>query len=474
MQTLTASADPQYSERSSASVSTHILELFLKAECDSLDRLIDRYQAADLLRRCLEQARTIPIPLNQLDSELQTELTALHTQIEELIERSNVLAGIRFQPTTYLRGVSTFIVGGNSFTGTDDNLLDSIRNNYGALEFGYDQKLTLRTSFTGRDLLNIRLRAGNLDAPEDSFGGGGPSKLSELEVAFQQSSTPDLIGVNRAWYQFPLSRDWTLTLGSRVNQSAMLAMRPSVYPEDTVLDLFTQSGASGAYSSNLGAGGGVMWQRGPLNVSANYIASKAPEGSAGSGLIGDRAGSSSTLQIGYGEENWGMAAAVVTIENGFGIIDYASPFTLRSYAQPGLTTSTAFSGYWQPSKAGWIPSVSMGWGWNNTRYRKGVDNRGLVAVSQSWTLGVQWNDLFNEGTAMGAAIGQPIFATALVGGESPNDASYVMEWWAKLPITDAITVTPAVFFLSRPLGADTPADKQLRQLGALVKTSLRF
>ncbi len=43
-----------------------------------------------------------------------------------------------------------------------------------------------------------------------------------------------------------------------------------------------------------------------------------------------------------------------------------------------------------------------------------------------------------------------------------------------LPVTDAITVTPAVFFLSRPLGANTPEDQRLSQFGALVKTTLRF
>jgi hypothetical protein len=42
------------------------------------------------------------------------------------------------------------------------------------------------------------------------------------------------------------------------------------------------------------------------------------------------------------------------------------------------------------------------------------------------------------------------------------------------PVSDAITVTPAVFFLSRPLGADTPAGQQLNQFGALIKTTLRF
>lgn len=76
----------------------------------------------------------------------------------------------------------------------------------------------------------------------------------------------------------------------------MLAMWPSVYPDDTVLDLFTQAGASGAYSSNLGAGGGVMWERGPLSFSLNYIAGNGENGFSGSGMIGVDAGSSATAR----------------------------------------------------------------------------------------------------------------------------------------------------------------------------------
>ena len=473
-QALSGSAQPQPFEQSLESVSPHLVELFRKANCESTQHLQDRYHAANVLQHCLETTSTLTDPLKRLLSELQAERSTLNQQLERVEQRTTALASLTFSPTTRLRGVSTFIVGGNEFSGTEGGLLNSVRSSYGDLESRYDQKLTLRTSFTGKDLLNIRLRGGNLDSSDDSFGGGGPSKLSELEVAFQQNRTPDLIGVNRAWYQFPLGQDWTFTLGSRVNQTVMLALRPSIYPKDTVLDLFTQAGASGAYSSNLGAGGGVTWQRGPLSVSANYIAGKGHEGSMNAGLMGEESGSSSTLQLGYAKQNWGVATALVAIENGFGIIDYASPFTLRSYEQPGITTSTALSGYWQPTDAGWFPSVSVGWGRNSTRYRKGVNRKGLVATSQSWTLAVQWTDLFNTGTAMGAAVGQPIIATELVGGASPDDDVYVMECWATLAVTDAITITPAVFFLSRPLGADTPEGEQLSQLGALVKTTLRF
>jgi carbohydrate-selective porin OprB len=72
------------------------------------------------------------------------------------------------------------------------------------------------------------------------------------------------------------------------------------------------------------------------------------------------------------------------------------------------------------------------------------------------------------------AFGQAPFATSLVNGDGVNDANWMWEWWYKLQISDAITVTPALFYLSRPLGQNTPQGQSFNQLGALVKTQFRF
>lgn len=72
------------------------------------------------------------------------------------------------------------------------------------------------------------------------------------------------------------------------------------------------------------------------------------------------------------------------------------------------------------------------------------------------------------------AVGQPVFATALEGSDYPNDGNVVWEWWYKFQVSDNISVTPALFYLSRPLGQDTPSGETFNQLGGLVKTTFRF
>jgi hypothetical protein len=89
-------------------------------------------------------------------------------------------------------------------------------------------------------------------------------------------------------------------------------------------------------------------------------------------------------------------------------------------------------------------------------------------------VGLEWGDVVWKGNTLGMAFGQPIFATTLQGNDSPYDGNVAWEWWYKIQVTDNISVTPALFYLSRPLGQETPSGESFRQLGGLIKTSFQF
>ena len=103
-----------------------------------------------------------------------------------------------------------------------------------------------------------------------------------------------------------------------------------------------------------------------------------------------------------------------------------------------------------------------------------TDRSGQVETTQSWFVGLEWNDVFLIGNNAGMAVGQPVFATSLRGNETPADGQFIWEWWYQFQVTDSISVTPALFYLSRPLGANTPSDQTFQQLGGLVKTTFSF
>ncbi len=111
-----------------------------------------------------------------------------------------------------------------------------------------------------------------------------------MEVAFQEDAgvgrDGDVVGINRLFYQFPIGENVTATFGAKVRQDDMLAMWPSVYPSDSVLDLFTYAGNRGAYSLNLGGGIGLWYEKDGFSVSWNYVSNEIAAENANLG-VGD-------------------------------------------------------------------------------------------------------------------------------------------------------------------------------------------
>ena len=434
---------------------------------------LSRWEAAALLNACLDRITEVTDELRRLLKEFEAELAVLKGRVDGLEAKVGELEANQFSTTTKLSGQATFVVGANAFGGSATSLRDAARQEVGATTFTYDLQLSFDTSFTGKDLLRTILRAGNFGS--SAFGGAGPTgSLSTLEVAFQEDAGADVVGIDKLFYQFPIGSGFTATVGGRVGQEDMLALWPSVYPSDTILNVLTLNGAPAAYNKNLGPGAGLWWQNGGFSVSASYVAANGNAGNPSEGGIGTNASAGTgTVQIGYAQDQWAVAAIYSYIQSGVGVSG-TTPLAAQAFENAAArTNAVGLSGYWQPSSSSWVPSISAGWGINSTS-NDGQEVDGDVRTSQSWMVGLEWSDVFVKGNALGMAVGQPIFATALEGSDSPNDGNVVWEWWYEFQVTDNISVTPALFYLSRPLGQATPSGDTFNQLGGLVKTTFRF
>jgi hypothetical protein len=450
---------------------------------------LSRWEAAALLNACLDRITEVTDELRRLMKEFESELAVLKGRVDGLEAKVGELEANQFSTTTKLKGQATFVIGANSFSG-DSPRVDAARALQGATAFNYDLRLDFDTSFTGKDLLRTRLRAGNFgDGPWGGVPGRNPEVvgLNALEVAFEGGPGADVVMVNRLFYQFPVGSSFTATVGGRVRQDDMLAVWPSVYPADTVLDIFTYAGAPGAYSLNLGAGGGLWWKSGGFSVSANYVAANGNVGAPNDnlavcgGIGNDCSQQTGTAQIAYTGTNFGLAVAYTYTNPNFAAGLYGGNGTPTAFLVSVLADSVnsfGVSGYWQPSNSGFIPSISAGWGINTSN----LDISGLDDFqSQSWYVGLQWTDVLIKGNAAGMAVGQPTFLTKSgVDGINPNDGQFAWEWWYKFQVTDNISVTPAIFYLSAPLGQDilfavNPENRpQLSNFGGLLKTTFKF
>jgi hypothetical protein len=499
-----------------------------------------RWEAAALLNACLDRITEVTDELKRLMKEFEKELAVLKGRVDSLEAKVGELEATQFSTTTKLKGIATFVLGANSFSGTNagqqfNNTPYTTANNvvnYGATTFNYDLKLNFDTSFTGKDLLRTTLRAGNFYNANGTAANAYGAGLAALELPTNQyagAGGQNVVIANRLFYNFPVGDELSLTAGAlvRMDDAGMLGLWPSVYPADTVLDNFTYAGAPGAYNTVYGLGSGAGFVYSPkflkgLTISQNYVSANAYNGNSGTpnpsgansggGVWTGGAQSTAVSQIGYvGDKtpliggSYGLAFAYTFSQNM--ALPIGTPMA-SGYSNTGYggnsSNNYGLSGYWKPEKAGLVPSIS--WGFGGSTINTGVlynSNAQSTRVSgittASWMVGLQWDDAFIKGNALGMGVGQapfvtqagsmsagtPRFNTAAAGqgGQSgAYDSNYLWEWWYKFQVTDNISITPAIYYISnyngqygqvnQTTGSTSGAADNL--FGGLLKTTFKF
>ena len=455
------------------------------------NQAITRYEAASVLNECLDRVTEVTDEVRRLVKEFDVELATIRGSVDGIEARVGEMEATQFSTTTTLGGLATYVIGANSFEGdayTEGNANPrdaDLGQSDGATTFSYDLQLELATSFTGDDSFITVLRSGNFGS--NPFGGGGSVALATLETGYDSS---DAVKVDKLFYSFPYSDDLTVVFGPLVGAEDMLAVNPSLYGSQAVLDVFTYAGAPGTYGRPLGGGAGVSWNSGSWDVSANYVSTNASNGntSTGGGIMNEAAGNSLALQFAYSQESWGAAAAYNYASTDTDNILGGSTGTplADTVTNIGQTKSYSLAAWWAPSEVGIIPTFSAGWGLNQTDDDDDSNATYDSATTPSWSVGMEWGDAFVEGNIFGMAFGQPNFVTdidydAATNTDAVADGNYAWEWWYAMQVSDNITVTPAIFYLSRPFGHNTDltntpgkSDRGLSNLGALVKTTFSF
>jgi len=368
--------------------------------------------------------------------------------------------------------------------------------------------MNLNTSFTGKDLLFTRLRAGNFFGSAFS---GSPVGMAALDKAFGGNAgtssnivnTNNLVQIDRLYYSFPIGKEFTATIGPRLRNTEMIAFRPQAYNPE-ILDFFTLAGAPGAYNKATGGGFGLTWKQNVkkgnpyLTISANFISEDSQSGNPNDGGMFSATGRNNvTVQVGGRGTNWGVAALYRYGTCGTDLrrgTPMASSDLMCNLATTATTTGLAnnnassnsigLGAFWQPVQTGWIPSISLGWGYSglsqsgsvtNSSTSTGTNNIANVAAAQSWSAMFQWDDAFAKGNSAGFAFGQGVMTTATRNGIGANDANYAFEWFYRFRVSDNISITPAIFYLSNPLGQQQNTQGTvLNNTGILVNTRFTF
>jgi len=462
---------------------------------------LSRFEAAALLQSCLEQVQRPTDATRRLVSQLAAELDQLKGSQQRLGSQIESLGAQAFSATTRLAFESFWVAGGNSYSG---NAINTATNTYSipgigfnyflpnGLSFNYDLRLNFSTSWSGKDLLYTRLRSGNF-FPGSGFGNYPNLNMAILDAAY---GVGPIVFVDRLYYRFPIGKTLSVMVGPRVRNTEILGFRPQAY--DGILDFFTLAGAPTVYNKDNGAGAGFSWKQNvpkgqPYWIAAvSYLAGYGNDGDpAKGGLFTSNSANNVNLQLGGRGSNWALAAGyrygtcLTDSRSGTALVmAFGSLYCWDS--RPGTipsgnnsSHSIGLGGYWQPLHSRWWPSISLGWGYS--RWNQSAElisdprDNAIVSATQSWAAMLQWNNVAGRSDAAGLAVGQGTMATALRTGATPADGNLAMEAWYRLRVSDAISITPAVFYLANPLGQVLAAQgQQLNNLGLLIQTRFQF
>ena len=461
------------------------------------NRAMTRYEFAAGLKACLERINELIATstndlvkkedlatLQKLQEEFTAELATLRGRVDALETENTKLEANQFSTTTKLNGEAIFAVAGIA---SGDNARGEKINRNTIL--GDRVRLNFDTSFTGKDLLRTRLQATNLNAfsgnstftPEGDFRFAGGTFANDNNNA---------VGIDALLYQFPLTKKTNVVV--EANAGAIDDFTNTVNP---YLD---GDGGSGAlshfgtrnpiyYLAN-GTGLGIQHQLSKnLELSLGYLANDAANPQNGSGLFNGAYGAIAQLTVKPSEKFTLGLTYLNSYNNDFTANGStgSNRANLRSALlnNPNLPDDlAAFSGSDLPVSSnayGAEASLQLsdkfilgGWaGYTNTRILasngSGI-NRGSLDI-WNWAVTLGFPDLGKKGNLAGIVVGMEPYVTsssvAQIGKDKNN--SYHLEAFYQYKVSDNITITPGVIWLTSP---DNNSNNNDAVIGALRTT----
>ncbi|MEH2010639.1 iron uptake porin [Nostoc sp.] len=433
------------------------------------NRALTRYEFAAGLNACLDRVNELIATatgdlvskqdlatLQRLQEEFSAELTTLRGRVDTVEARTAELEANQFSTTTKLVGEAIFAVtdifGGNTGDANNTVFQDRVR-------------LDLQTSFTGKDILHTRLAAGNALAFNQVDNAGLPIDTAEGTQSFEIGSTGNN-GVIIDWlaYYVPIGPVQAYFAGTGGIHSDYVATN-NPYFEDydggngalstfaTESAIYRIGGGAGAALTLPFGSGGSFFKASSLTI--GYLASNANNPGPNLGLlegnyaalgqlnfsVGDRFAIAATYVHGYhgaGGNLFDLGGGLASTSRVVGTSQANTLSALNASSSNSYGVSAAFRPSDKLSISGFISYHDVtGFGANDDY------------EAWSYGLGVALPDFGKKGNVLGIFAGAEPYAFNRP-GFTGNDIPYHFEGFYKYRVSDNVSITPGVIWLTSP------------------------
>jgi hypothetical protein len=445
------------------------------------NRALSRYEFAAGLNACLDRVNELIATatadmvtkqdlatLQRLQEEFSAELATLRGRVDALEGRTAELEANQFSTTTKLKGEAIFAVTDafGSETGKANRAVFQDR-----------VRLGLETSFTGRDILTTRLAAGNAtgfslrDKTGNPINAGGVGKQT-----FEVGSTipANSVKIDKLTYEAPLGPARVYLSASGGQHSDYAAVNNPYFFDKT-------DGGKGALSTfasenpiyRIGGGSGIALNvpfgkpgssfLKPSSITLGYLASNANDPSPSNGLfdgnyaalgqlnfnVGNRVALAATYVHGY------QKAGSSLFDSGFdggALVGTAQANSLGVNSVTGQSSASSSNSYGISAAIKPSDKLSLS---GFVSYHD-VTGFGANDDKEAWSYGagLALPDFGKKGNVLGIFGGAQPYSLGATGRETP----YQVEGFYKYRVSENVSVTPGVIWMTSPGQNNTSND----------------
>ncbi|MEA5602643.1 iron uptake porin [Nostoc sp. UHCC 0252] len=435
------------------------------------NRALTRYEFAAGLNACLDRVNELIATatgdlvnkqdlatLQKLQEDFSVELATLRGRVDTVEARTAELEANQFSTTTKLQGqvvaVVSDVLSGSAVNGaeiTDENTT-----------FGARARIELVTSFTGKDTLFTRIQANNILTPDI----GTP----EGNLFFAGDGTTEAF-VDALFYRFPLGEKTEVIAIANAGAADDITSTVNIFDGDGAFGALSTFGTRNPiYYQIGGAGLGITHEfNDKLALSLGYLSGTANDPTPNNGLFNGSYGALAQLTVKPSDRITIAFTYINSYNQSLLTGSNAATLAALDLDDDGtLDSNFSSNSYGVQASIGITNNIVLGgWaGYTNSRTLNG--NRGEADIwNYAVTLG--FPDLGKEGNLAGIIAGvEPRLTSSNIAGlDRDQDTSYHIEAFYQYKLTDNITITPGVIWLTSP---DHNNDNDDVVIGALRTT----